>query len=165
MATALDRPAAESPTLTSVDGIERRACNLALQYWRELAAPRHFPSREQVTADTAAELWDHLFIVEVTDDPGSYIYVHAGAVLKAALGADPTGRKLADVLPPSICNRELYVHKTAAALRNPIDEAGKWTRGDGEDVLYRTVLLPLSDDQRQINYLLGAFSFRTTHGD
>jgi hypothetical protein len=28
-------------------------------------------------------------------------------------------------------------------------------------VLYRAVLLPLSDDQREANYLLGAFSFRT----
>ena len=149
-----------TPTLATADGIERRACSRALEWWRELAAPRLFPSFARVTPESASFLWDSLFMIEIADEPSHYKFVHAGPILRAALGADPTGRKVADALPRAICDRQLYFQKAAVDLRNPVDEAGRWTRTDGDEVLYRSVFLPLSDDQRRINYLLGAFSFR-----
>jgi hypothetical protein len=148
------------PTLESVDGVDRRTCTQALNYWREIAAPRRYPSLEQVTRDSAGALWEHLFIVAVTGQPGEYTYMRAGAVLARALGFDPTGRKVSDVLPREIRNRVLYFQKTAVDLASPVDEVGKWLRADSNQIIYRSVVLPLSDDQRQVNYLLGAFSFR-----
>src|SRR5688572_24593388 len=65
------------------------------------------------------------------------------------------------VLPRDIVGRSLYFQKAACDLMAPIDEAGRFTRADGVEIIYRAVLLPLSDDQRVANYLLGAFSFRT----
>jgi hypothetical protein len=65
------------------------------------------------------------------------------------------------VLPREIVGRALYFQKAACDLMAPIDEAGRFTRADGAQIVYRAVLLPLSDDQRSANYLLGVFSFRT----
>lgn len=149
------------PSLDAVDGVDRRTCTLALNYWREIAAPRRFPSLEQVTRETAGALWDHLFIIAVNAQPGDYTYMRSGQVLARALGFDPTGRKVTDVLPREIRNRVLYFQKTAVDLSSPVDEVGRWLRPDSNQIIYRSVVLPLSDDQRQINYLLGAFSFRT----
>lgn len=143
------------------DGLERRVCSLALQYWRELAAPHRYPSRAQVTRESAPSMWEHFFIVDVGAEATDHVFVQAGAVLCKALGCDPTGRKVADMLPRAIVGRALYYQKAACDLMAPIDEAGKWVRPDGTEVLYRAVLMPLSENQRAANYLLGAFSFRT----
>lgn len=140
---------------------ERRACSWALQYWRDLANGRLFPTLDEVTQEGAADLWEHLFVVEVSDDPGTYKYVQAGSVLCDALGFDPTGRPVAEVLPEDICSRVMYFQRAATDMRSPIDAAGRWTQNEGEDVLFRVVLLPLSDDQEHPNYLLGAVSFTT----
>jgi hypothetical protein len=161
-------PSAHAPTepITlsdqNVDGVERRISATAVQYWRELAAPRRYPSRTQVTNGSAPTLWDNFFIIKVGPDAAEHVFEFCGAALREALGSDPTGKVVGDVLPREIVGRALYFQKAACDLMAPIDEAGRFTRPtDSVEVLYRAVLLPLSDDQREANYLLGAFSFRT----
>jgi hypothetical protein len=156
------RAAIEPITLSAqpADGFERRVSSNAVQYWRDLATPRRYPSVTQVTQDSAAALWDHFCIIKVGPAASDHVFVRAGAVLCNALGIDPTGKRVADVLPREIVGRALYFQKAACDLMAPIDEAGKWVRADGTEILYRAVLLPLSDDQRSADYLLGAFSFR-----
>ena len=148
------------PTIVRTEGVERRANSRALKYWKEVAAPRTFPGRSQITAATAGDLWDHLFIVEVTPVPTQYKFVLAGAVLIAALGRDPTGETVASAIPGGMGTRTLFFQQAAVGLKGPVDDAGSWTRADGVQILYRSILLPLSDDQQTVNYLLGAFSFR-----
>jgi hypothetical protein len=145
----------------SIDGVERRISSTAVQFWRELAAPRRYPGRSQVTRASAPSLWDNFFIIKVGPDAAEHVFEYAGSALREALGGDPTGRIVGDVLPREIVGRALYFQKAACDLMAPIDEAGRFTRADGVEIVYRAVLLPLSDDQRAANYLLGAFSFRT----
>lgn len=148
------------PTIVRADGVERRANSRALKYWKEIAAPRRFPSREQITRETAGDLFDNLFIVEVGPTSDSYKYVQVGNILIAGLGHDPTGKTVASAIPGGLGTRTLFFHQAAVGLKGPVDDAGSWTRTDGSQILYRSILLPLSDDQQTINYLLGAFSFR-----
>ncbi len=147
-------------TIVRSDGVERRANSRALRYWQELAGSRRFPSRSQVTRQGATDLWDHLFIVEVTANPADYRFVLAGEILRTALGRDPTGEKVSEVLPGGMGTRTLFLHQAAVGLKGPVDDAAKWVREDGVEVLYRSILLPLSDDGNTVNALLGAFSFR-----
>jgi hypothetical protein len=144
----------------TIDGIERRVSANAVQYWRELAAPRRYPGRTQVTRESAPALWDHFFVIRVGAETADHVFEQAGPVVREALGADPTGKAVGDALPREILGRALYFQKAACDLMAPIDEAGRFTRADGAEIVYRAVLLPLSDDQRNANYLLGAFSFR-----
>jgi len=148
------------PTIVRSDGVERRANSRALKYWKELAAPRRFPSRNQISHETAGDLWDHLFIVEIATAPDHYRFVQAGDVLITALGRDPTGETVAASIPGGMGTRTLFFHQAAVGLKGPVDDAGNWTRDDGMQILYRSILLPLSDDQQTVNFLLGAFSFR-----
>lgn len=148
------------PTIVRVDGVERRANSRAMKLWKELAGARRFPSRAQVTAESAGDLWDNLFIVEVTPAPDQYKFAYAGAVLQQALGHDPTGKTVATAIPGGLGTRTLFFHQAAVGLKGPVDDAGAWTRADGAQILYRSILLPLSDDQQAVNFLLGAFSFR-----
>src|SRR5690606_4159804 len=108
----------------------------------------------------AGELWDHLFLVEVAPNAADFRYAMVGAVLQAAIGRDPTGEKVAEVLPGGMGARTVFLHQAAVGLKGPADDANKWTRPAGTEILYRSILLPLSDDGQTINALLGAFSFR-----
>ncbi len=145
--------------LTRVDGIERRACSRALQWWRELAAPRGIPSMSAVTEQSAGDLWPNLFILECAGSPGLSQFVYSGQVLRSALGHDAVGRTLAEIWPQEAFERACFLHQSASELLVPIDEAGRWSF-PGEDIVYRCLLMPLSDDQRHASHLLGAFSFR-----
>lgn len=148
------------PTLVRSDGVERRANSRCLRFWQEVAGGRRFPSRSAVTPAAAGDLWDHMFMVEVTPVPADYRFVMAGNVLQTALGHDPTGKKVSEALPGGMGSRTLFLHQAAVGLKGPVDDAAKWTRADGTEILYRSILLPLSDDGETVNALLGAFSFR-----
>ena len=39
-------------------------------------------------------------------------------------------------------------------------DVGNFTNTRGEEILYRSIILPLSDDQENVNYLVGAFSYK-----
>jgi hypothetical protein len=146
------------------DGTERRANNRALEYWKKLAGARPFPSRHDVSRESAADLWDNLFVVDVSAGPAAYRFVQAGGVLISALGSDPTGETLGSVLPGGMGTRTLFFLQAAVGLKGPVtDDVGTWKRADGTEILYRSILLPLSEDGDKVTALLGAFSFRTTH--
>lgn len=146
--------------LARVDGIERRACSRALQWWRELAAPRPLPEIGAFTAETAGELGPYLFALRLADDPAANRFVCAGETLREALGFDPTGCSMIEIWPRDARDRALFLQRAAAELMNPIDGAGRWTAADGEEIVYRCVLLPASEDQRRVDHLIGAFSYR-----
>lgn len=152
-------PAVAVPAFEGVDGIERRACSRALQWWRELAAPRRAPSRDAIDAAAGGEFQPNLFIMRCAGNPADNVFEHAGATLRSALGRDPTGLALAAAWPGASLERAIFLQRSCAELLTPIDEAGRWTLA-GEDVVYRSVIMPLCDDQRLATHLLGAFSFR-----
>lgn len=166
MSTSFDSSAADTspdvplvPSLERADGVERRACARALQWWREMAAPRRAPSYSLVAAAARSELWPHLFILRCAEDAADNAFEHAGAMLRSALGRDPTGLTLSVAWPGESLERAHFLQKSCCDLLTPIDEAGRWNLV-GEDIVYRCVLMPLSDDQRRASHLLGAFSFR-----
>ena len=145
--------------LARVDGVERRACSRALQWWRELAAPRRAPSFAEVTPQGAGELWPNLFLLENAGSAGLNQFIYSGQVLRSALGHDPVGRTLAEAWPQESYERACFLQESCVDLLTPIDEAGRWSF-PGEDIVYRCLLMPLSDDQSRASHLLGAFSFR-----
>ncbi|MBT6426502.1 MAG: hypothetical protein HOK30_02470, partial [Rhodospirillaceae bacterium] len=57
----------------------------------------------------------------------------------------------------------LIFWRVAAEMRKPIADVGEFTNKQGEDVLYRSVLLPISEDGKKITHLMAAFSYKTVH--
>ena len=154
-------PEAAAPSLDRVDGVERRVCSRALAAWRALAAPRRFPAGAQIDALEPTDLKDHFFVLSVPGDSARSTCVSAGTVMQRAIGRDPTGRALSELLPPPIGQKLLGALRDAVATGAPVADSGRWARPDGSDDVYRAVLMPLSDDQRTIDAVLGAINFRT----
>lgn len=141
---------------------ERRLVGRALACWEEVRGERPFPDRNDFDTVFRDRLDGSIFLVAIGGSEDTDHVVESDNALIEALGLDPVGRKVIDVLP-SATEKGLSFCRTAADLRKPIADVGHFTNAEGEDVYYRSVLLPLSDDQVNINYLIGAFSFKTVN--
>jgi hypothetical protein len=157
MADAATAPPPRIPA-TGIDA-ERRLVGQALTLWETLRDGRPFPSRADCTAPRVGALAPSTFLIRVSDSEDGDRVVDCGPVLRDALGSDPVGQPVNRILP-SATERGLAFWRVAAELKKPIADIGSFTNAAGSEVLYRSVLLPLSDDQQRIDYLLGAFSFR-----
>jgi hypothetical protein len=131
----------------------------ALAYWETLRGERRFPGRNDCASFDRVGMADNIFVVAVTDDEAGDEIVECGPAFRKALGMDPVGRKAMKILP-SATERGLSFCRVAAEMKKPIADVGHFTNADGEEVMYRSILLPLSDDQNRVNYLLGAFSYK-----
>lgn len=138
---------------------ERRLVGRALAHWDSLRGERRLPSRSQFFPGPLGGDDPNTFVIEVGAHEHDDRIVHAGRALIEALGSDPTGKRVIDVLP-SATERGLSFCRVAIDLMKPIADVGRFINRNGADVFYRSVLLPLSDDQKRVNYVLGAFSFK-----
>ena len=152
-----ERPVGESRTAFNK---ERRVVGRALAHWDALRGSRRFPSHSDVNPETADGLGENIFVVALRGSEDEDEIVSSGEAFRNALTFDPVGRKVVEILP-SATEKGLSFCRTAAALKKPIADVGRFTNAKGMEIRYRSVLLPLSDDQENINYLLGAISFKS----
>ena len=88
--------------------------------------------------------------------------VAAGARVQAALGRDPTGLSVLDTLPSST-EMGLSFCRASVDLKKPMADVGRFFNKKGQEVLYRSILLPLSDDGSRVNRVVSAFSYKVVH--
>ncbi len=139
---------------------ERRASARLHNYWRTLAGPRPMPRRAQVNlpGPHPAPWFENVFVIRVAPDPKDYVVEVAGPGLRRFFDCNPVGRKVHELMPPRIRDRILFFQRAVVTLRSPIDEAGSWREESGAEILFRMIVLPLGDDPKNIDYLLGAFT-------
>lgn len=141
---------------------ERRLIGRALTYWETVRGCRRLPRYADVCGGWKAVHEESLYLIAVGEDEAGDTVVHAGAALGAALGKDPVGRPATTVLPSST-ELGLSFCRAVVAMKKPIADVGRFTNASGEEICYRSILLPLSDDEDRVNYVLGAFSFKRAH--
>ena len=152
-----------APTTDTAAGddrrIEKRLVGRALTHWEHLRGQRQFPAQSDYQDISAPYDEAEIFLIRVGTDEYSDEVVKAGSSVVTALGRNPVGMKAIDVLPSST-EMGLSFCRAAAQMKKPIADVGRFTNSAGQEVRYRCILLPLSDDQETINFVLGAFSYR-----
>ena len=134
-----------------------------LAYWKNRRPPDRLPARADIDPLDIPRLLPFLFLVDVERiaEIGSYRFRYrlVGTEIVARDGADITGR-YADTMPDRGFYASLIADYTRcaeegrplAARRHYYDENGKlWT--------FQRILLPLSDDGKIVNMLLGGNAF------
>ena len=138
---------------------ERRLIGRALTYWENVRGCRRLPRYADVCGGWKTAHEASLYLIEVGDDESGDTVVHAGAALGDALGRDPVGRPATKVLPSST-ELGLSFCRAVVAMKKPIADVGRFTNASGQEICYRSILLPLSDDEDRVNFVLGAFSYK-----
>jgi len=160
MARQTDQPPEEEATLAPRHE-ERRATRRALPFWASKRKNSDLPSTDDFLVDAfPPELYDHFFIAELGRDIDQSMLTYAGRIpIELADGA-PAGKTVGDWFPPSLWDSLSYSVTTAAVTRKPTPASGHFITNDKHDAIHRSLIMPLSDNGVNVDFVLGAVSFK-----
>jgi hypothetical protein len=146
-------------------GLERRLVLRLLSYWRDLCGARTYPSFADIDPASIPDMWNWAFVLEVAGHDADPVLRHVGPSLAATASAPVIGLRLSSLPKETlICHAVSYV-QAVIAKGVPISRGGEFMRDGNMRVLYRSILLPMSDDGATISGLLGAANCREVSGE
>ena len=138
---------------------ERRLVIRILELWENLRGARRFPSVSDVeSADLGAD-WANCFVIAVGARPEQPSFRYVGRDLLIPDWDEAAGRAVADCPEHTVLRHALSYMTKVIDKRVPISIGGEFDV-DESRIVYRSILLPLSDDGTQVNFLFGAANCR-----
>ena len=101
-------------------------------------------------------------VIEVDATGSEDRVVTAGRSVAQALGRDPTGLSVLDALP-SATEMGLSFCRGSIDLKKPMADVGRLFTRNGEEVLYCSILLPLSANSTTADRVVNAFRHKVVH--
>ena len=132
---------------------ERRLVRRLLAYWQERRGGREFPALGDIDAEAIGDMWPSCFVLDTISNREFPYFRYLGSDLFKYSGIFLSGETdwALTLLDKAVGN-----FREALETRVPILIEDELIRYDGSRLLFRSVLLPLSDDQETVNFLLGA---------
>jgi hypothetical protein len=123
-------------------------------YWLARCGGKRVPARADIDPVEIHRFLPNIFMMDVIDGGTRFRYRLIGTALGRGLG-DYSGRYVDEALPPAQyaiyhAKYQRVVHELAV-----IYEAVRVFWQEGPPILFRRLMLPLSDDQRTANILFG----------
>lgn len=144
---------------------ERRLVLRVLQRWEELRGTRTLPPRDEIDEAAMGDDWPCCLVLDLdigSASEGAPYFTHVGAALEAADWNSP-GRRLSDCPEGTLLKMATAFFPRVLDKRIPIS-IGASGQHLGRAILFRAILLPLSNDGERIDALLGAANFREAGG-
>jgi len=127
---------------------ERRLVWRVLRHWTEMVSGRGWPRRDEIDPWMLGEDWVNCLLIAVQSPVELSHFVTVGENLAVALcPKDTLAGVLLSHLPRVLSARRCLIIEGGATLRSA-------------PILFRSALLPLSDDGMTIDYVLGAVNHR-----
>ncbi len=137
---------------------DRRLVMRVLSQWRALAGEGGLPRRSQIDPRRFGQDWANCLLIDVDPQPRQSRLAFIGERLR-----DPTGPAF-DRQCLAECLEDTLLHSATAHIDRVVVEREPLAEGVGVHVgaavLYRSILLPLSEDGRRIDGGLGAANCR-----
>ena len=139
---------------------ERRVSCEALFYWSDLLHKRTMPAADEVNFDAVPDLSRYLFLIATGNGGGRFVIQKSGDILRDAGADDVTGMSVWEAFPSPLNERALETCFSAVNARQPMVDTGTLILENDSELIYRMIMMPLSRDDRAVDHILGAFSFR-----
>lgn len=140
--------------------MERRLVLRILKYWRGLADDDTIPAESSIDPKSISDMWPHCAVLDVSGKETDPVIMFVGTDLAASAGPEPSGKCLSQVPADTLLARGLSYYGQVLVKKVPITFGGEFVDHRGVKILYRSIILPLSDDGTTINRLLGAANCR-----
>lgn len=141
-------------------GAERRLVHRLLAHWRSIRPDGALPRFADVDFSDSPDIEPHSFVVDLDGADSAPIFVELGNELAAHMESSLVGRPVSavpgDCLPGAAASYIDEILDKGA----PVSRGGEITTADGKTLLYRSILLPMSDDGENITGILGAANCR-----
>jgi hypothetical protein len=137
---------------------DRRLVMRVLTQWRELAGGRGLPRRSQIDPQHFGQDWANCLLIDVDPEPHQSRLAFIGELLRDPTWPTFDRQRIAECLDDTLLYSATAHIDRVIAEREPVAE-GVGTHV-GAAVLYRSILLPLSEDGHRIDGVLGAVNCR-----
>jgi hypothetical protein len=141
-------------------GMERRLVLRLLDHWRELADDRDFPSFLDIDPTAIPEIWDHCFVLDIAEQKVDPVFRVVGPKYAAYSTVDLRNLPISRAPSDSLIAASVAFAQEVVAREVPVSRGGEFFKPDGVKVLYRGIILPMSDDGVTVSGLLGAANCR-----
>ena len=135
----------------------------ALAYWRHKRVGRAMPSRRDIDPTEMPKLLPYLQLIDAIG--GRFRYRLVGTALADAYGKDFTGQYLEDFADKQRSNFITKVFASIWETGRPAFVRSQYVTTKSVNLIANRLYMPLSDDDREVNMILGALTFEsgTTH--
>ena len=141
-------------------GIERRTVHCVLVHWRDARGDGAFPSLDAVLKRDLGNIGPSIFVLRVADGEGEPAFERVGESFAGEMPSDLTGQPVSAVPKGTLLEQAIDHYHTVLAKKFPMTTSGEFRHVQGGTVLYRSILLPLSEGRGTIDFLLGAANCR-----
>ncbi len=146
---------ANAPAKTSV---ERRLNMRLLKYWQGLRRESSYPSMGDFSFDAVTDFKPHAFIIELEDGTGDAVFRYVGASLAGDCGKDLMSKPVSEVPRHTLLTQVTDHYLQVLANQAPIAFEAEFENATGDDILYRSIMLPFSEDGETIDTIVGAIN-------
>ncbi len=145
---------------TAPPNMERRLSLRILTYWRGLRDQRADPGLSDVDPESISDMWPCCLVLKVEGCESDPIIATCGHELQEHGGEDLTGKPLSADPPQSLVANGASFFQQVLSKRVPITYGDKYTNAEGNEVLFRSAILPLGENDEAITHLLCAANCR-----
>lgn len=140
-------------------GKERRLVLRLLDYWRGIAGDRAYPLMNDVHSDDLADMWPFCFILDIDEHKKDPVLRYVGEEIIECYGGACENLHLSELRKNSLLDcATLYVDEVVRKSV-PISYGNSFKGQNGQNVLCRSILLPLSDNGETVTLLLGGANY------
>lgn len=139
-------------------GMERRMVHRLLAIWRraqgEADGPPSLDALFAMQPDD--EIVNAMFILDVPADGGAPTYVRIGANFRAEGAASLVGLAVTETPPATLLAKAVEFHDKVRGRGVPVTLGGDYVNTQGQNILYRSIIVPISNGGSRVDRLMGA---------
>ncbi len=137
-------------------GMERRMAHRLLVRWRDAQENDGIPSLDALFHMDLKEMLPNIYVLKTPAPGEDPEFVQVGGAFDEEGGNGLVGATTRAVDDATLLGQAMRYYKKILGKKVPITLGGEFTKADGTKILYRSIIVPLSDDGNSVNLLLGA---------
>ena len=145
---------------TLPDALERRLVLRLLTYWRSLRGERDFPSFGEIDPSKIPNIWPDCLVLEVADGKDDPVFRVVGEGLAPYADGSLVGHRVSDIAQSTLLGAAVSYFDEVLQKGSPVCRGGEFSSNGSTTFLYRSIILPMSDDGETISGLLVALTCR-----
>ena len=142
------------------EGIERRLALRILRLWWDARQDDEIPSLEDISRQEMENQWPAIVLLAVPGGADMPVFERIGEDFTKDMDEDLTGRPVGEAPQDSVLQNIIHYYAQVLEKKVPVSRGDEITDENGETLAFRSIILPLSDDGENINFLLAGGSFK-----
>jgi len=150
--------------VTIADSLDEPLLAELYQYWSNRRAQRSLPARSDIDPVDIPQLLPHIALTEIVPSPDGkeprFRYRLAGTQIEERFGCPLTNRFLDEIKQGEYLTYIQSLYRQVMTGLAPVYAESSFEAGDSNTLLAKRLMLPLSDDQRNVNMVLIGVLYR-----